>query len=129
MNLTVKPSQIPNAGMGLFTEEALGEGSIIVEYTGEITSWAKVKEDWQNVYIYFVTDEFVINAKNHPESYARYANDAEGLTIVKGLHNNSEFTTINEKIYIRALKNIPAGDEIFVGYGEDYWETIKRNTI
>jgi SET domain-containing protein len=128
MNLTVKPSQIPDAGMGLYTEQAIAEGALIVEYTGEITNWAGVKNDWKNVYIYFINDDFVINAKNHPETYARYANDAEGLTFVKSLHNNCEFINIEGKVFIKALKNISAGEEIFVAYGDDYWQTIRKNS-
>lgn len=127
MSLTVKPSQIPNAGMGLFTEDAIQEGELIVEYTGEITSWAKVKEDWKNVYIYYISEDVVINAKNFPDVHARYANDAEGLTSVKNLRNNSEFINLEGRIYIRAIRSIAAGEEIFVSYGEDYWETIKKN--
>ena len=127
MDLIVKPSQIPHAGMGLYTGEPITEGTLIVEYTGEITNWASVKGDWENVYIYYVTEDFVIDAKDYPESYGRYANDATGLTHTKKVSNNSEFINIEGKIYIKALRNISAGEEILVAYGDDYWETIRRN--
>ncbi len=127
MQLTVKPSQIPGSGMGLYTDDSIAEGELIAEYTGEITSWEKVKNDWKNTYIYFVNEDHVIDAKDNPEVYARYANDAEGLTNVKHLFNNCEFTNIEGRIYIKALKNISAGEEILIGYGQDYWETVRRN--
>lgn len=128
MNLSVRPSQIPNAGMGLYTEEAISAGTLIVEYTGEITTWDAVKSDWKNMYIYFVNDDHVINAKDQPESYGRYANDAQGLTHSKNLSNNCEFANIDGRIYIKALKNIAANEELLVAYGEDYWETVRKNS-
>ena len=129
MNLSVKQSGIPNTGKGLFTDDAIAGGTIIVEYTGEVTTWVSVKDDWQNVYIYFINEDYVINAKNHPEAYARYANDAEGLMNVKGLGNNCEFANIDGRVYIKSIKDIAAGEEILVGYGNDYWETVRKNSI
>lgn len=128
MNLSVRPSRIPHAGMGLFTEEDIAEGTLVAEYTGEITTWKKVKDDWKNLYIYFVTEEFVIDAQHNPEVYARYANDAEGLTSVKGMRNNCEFANIEGRIFIRATRAISAQEEILVAYGKDYWETVRKNS-
>ena len=115
--------------MGLFTDDPIPAGTLIVEYTGKATTWSQVKNDWQNVYIYFVSDDYVIDAKNYPESYARYANDAAGLTFVKGMVNNAEFTNIDNRIFIRAITDIPAGNEILVGYGAAYWEVLRKNSI
>jgi len=129
MNLLIKTSQIPGAGMGLYSNDAIAKDTIIVEYTGEITNWAKVKDDWQNVYIYFLSDDHVINAKNYPDVYARYANDARGSAKVKTLRNNSEFVNIDDRVYIRSINDIAAGEEILVGYGEDYWKTIRKNSV
>ena len=127
MNLSVRLSGIPNAGSGLFTADPINKGDLLVEYTGEWTTWNNVKADWENFYLYVVDDDHVINAKDHPESYARYVNDAAGLFVVKGLSNNCEFIQIDGRVYIKAIRDILAGEEILVGYGSEYWDTIRKN--
>ena len=125
--LYVDNSSIPSAGKGLFTSTDIQKGEIITEYTGDITTWEEVRHDASNLYIYFVNDDYVINAKEHPEAIARYANDGHGLTRIRGLHNNSKFVNINGKIFIKALRFVKAGSEILVDYGKGYWETVKKN--
>ena len=126
-DLFVDNSSIPSAGKGLFTSRDIEKGELVVEYTGDVTTWEEVRHDPTNLYIYFVNDNYVINAKEHPQSIARYANDAHGLTKVPGLHNNSRFVNINGKIFIKSTRRIKAGSEILVDYGKSYWETVKKN--
>ena len=60
--------------------------------------------------------------------FARYANDAEGITVIPGLKNNAEFCTDEDhNIYMCATRSIKAGSEIFVSYGENYWAQIDFN--
>ena len=125
--LFVDKSTMPAAGNGLYTSEDIMKGDVIIEYTGEVTTWEDVRHDSENVYIYFVNEDYVINAKNYPDAIARYANDAHGLTRKKDVHNNSKFVKIDGKIFIKASKLIKAGEEIFVDYGKDYWDTVKKN--
>ena len=58
---------------------------------------------------------------------ARYANDARGLQRVKGVSNNAEYTEDGLKVYIESVKEIPAGAEILVEYGKEYWDVIRHN--
>jgi uncharacterized protein len=125
--LYIADSTIPHVGKGLFTTKDIEKGELIIEYTGEITTWEEVRRDAGNVYIYFVNEDYVINAKNNPEAIARYANDAQGLTRVRGLYNNSRFANIDGRVYIKAKKHISAGAEILVDYGKHYWATVRRN--
>lgn len=46
---------------------------------------------------------------------------------VKGITNNSEYVTEKKRCYIEATKDIPAGSEILVGYGAEYWQVIRYN--
>ncbi len=126
-DLYIGRSNIPGSGKGLFTRVPIEKGALIIEYTGNIRKWEEVKYDPDNFYIYFVSEDYVIDAKNNFKSLARYANDAKGLTQVRGLENNSMFVNIENRIYIKAIKNIAAHSEILVDYGEGYWETVKRN--
>ena len=126
--LVVKKSQIPGAGKGLFTKKAIAKGERIVEYKGRRSTWKEVDHrDGSNMYIYYVNRNFVIDARTYPKSLGRYVNDAKGLTVIKGLTNNCEYVPDGTKVYVTALKNIPAGAELFVSYGKEYWDVIKYN--
>ncbi|RYD81326.1 MAG: SET domain-containing protein [Sphingobacteriales bacterium] len=127
-NLFVKESTIPSSGNGLFTKVFIPKGTYIIEYTGKVTTWKEADhEDGKNGYIYFLNRNHVINASKHKAALARYANDARGLSKVKGVLNNSVYEEEKKKVFIKAVKNIEPGQEIFVAYGKDYWDTIKEN--
>ncbi len=126
-NLKIKTSTIPQAGKGLFTTVDIEKGTIITEYTGRRATWAEVEDDTENGYIYFIDDQNVIDASSDLKSWGRYANDAAGLTRVKGVKNNAEYYEEDNKVFIKAKTTIPAGAEIFVSYGRDYWRQIRDN--
>lgn len=125
--LFVKKSTLPNAGKGLFTRKMIPKGTRIIEYKGKVTTWGEVKNDDHNGYIFFVNRNHVINALNNEKALARYANDARGLSRVTGITNNAEYAIDDKKAYIEAKKDIPAGGEILVGYGKEYWDVIRHN--
>lgn len=126
--LKVKDSLLPSAGKGLFTTEFIPKGTKIVEYKGRITTWKDVDHnEGNNGYIYFVKRNYVIDASTYPSALARYANDARGIQRVKGLTNNAEYVEDGLKVFIQAVKDIPAGSEIFVEYGKEYWDAIRYN--
>jgi len=126
--LVVKRSTLPGAGKGLFTKKSVPKGTRIVEYKGRITSWKDADHrNGGNGYIYYVKRYHVIDALPRPSALARYANDARGITRVKGVTNNAEYVEDGLKVYIQATKDIPANSEIFVGYGKEYWDVIREN--
>ena len=126
--LVVKRSTIPNSGKGLFTKKPIPKGTRIVEYKGKKTTWKDVDhDDGRNGYIYYINRNHVIDAKPHAKALARYANDANGIVRIKGITNNAQYVNDDLKVYIEATKDIPAGAEILVRYGKEYWETIKKN--
>jgi SET domain-containing protein len=43
------------------------------------------------------------------------------------LNNNAEFIREKFKIFIEAIRDIPAGGEILVSYGKEYWQVIRKN--
>jgi SET domain-containing protein len=127
--LVVKKSTIPNAGMGLFTKKFIPKGTHIVEYKGRISTWKEVKdEDGKNAYIFYVNRNHVIDGKPYKKAFARYANDARGLVKIKGVTNNCDYVTQGTTAIIESKKDIPAGAEIFVDYGKDYWKVIRENS-
>jgi len=128
--LVVKRSTIPNSGKGLFTKEFIPKGTRIVEYKGKKTTWKDVDiDEGRNGYIYYINRKHVIDARLTPQHLGRYANDAQGMSKVKGITNNCRYIADMDtlRVYIEAVKDIPAGGEILVQYGKEYWDVIKHN--
>lgn len=126
--LIVKRSGIPDSGKGLFTKKPIPKGTRIVEYKGKVTTWKEVDiDEGRNGYIYYINRNHVIDARSYIKALGRYANDAKGLTRVKGVVNNSQYVVDNGRVYIEAVKEISAGGEILVDYGKEYWDVIKHN--
>lgn len=126
--LIVQPSTIPNAGMGLFTKVPIAKGARILEYKGRVSTWEQADhQEGLNCYIYYVSDDHVIDASKSKKSLGRYANDAKGLKKIKGINNNCIYVEEGNKVYIDAAKKIDAGAELLVPYGKEYWDVIKKN--
>ena len=114
--------------MGLFTKKFILKGTRIVEYKGKMTTWKEVNhDDGKNGYIYYINRNHVIDARTYSKALGRYANDARGLQKVKGMTNNAVYTEENYKVFIEATRDIPAGSEILVSYGKEYWDVIRHN--
>lgn len=125
--LHVKKSQLPGTGKGLFTKIDIQKGTRIVEYKGFLHRWKDIKhEDGHNGYLLYINPNAVINAQGTLKLIGRYANDANGIVRIEGLRNNSEYVTVGSRCFITATKNIRKGEEIFVRYGKEYWDLVKR---
>jgi hypothetical protein len=126
--LIVKRSTLKGAGKGLFTTRDIPRGTKIVEYKGKVTDWKKVdSKEGLNGYIYYVNRHHVIDAQPATEAVARYANDAKGLVRTEGVSNNCTYIIEGLKVYIKSMRHIPAGSELLVGYGKEYWDIIREN--
>ena len=126
--LIVKRSTLKGAGKGLFTTRAIPRGKKIVEYKGKVTTWKDASDHVGfNGYIYYVNRHHVIDAAPATGALARYANDAKGMLRRDGLRNNCTYRIEGLRVFIYSMKDIPAGSELFVGYGKEYWDIIKEN--
>ncbi len=111
--VTVKRS---SAGLGLFAVEPIKKGQLIIEYTGErITNEEADRRGGK--YLFIVTDELVIDGKDRANT-ARYINHACKPN-AEAEHDEDE-----DRIYIRAKKNITPGEEITYHYGKDYFDLM-----
>lgn len=131
--LFIKKSGIPGAGKGLFTKQYIAKGTRIAEYKGRITTWKNVlqleaKTGIVNRYLFYVTRDYVIDAMRTIKTVSRYANDARGLSKIKGLNNNCNYVKNGKRVFIEAIKPIQANAEILVGYGKEYWDVIKKES-
>lgn len=122
--LYTSQSQIPNSGKGLFTAIAIYENETIALFKGEILSNSEAKfraDKGKDGYFINLLDGTIMDSKN-VKCFAKYANDAEGST---GSHfkNNACITLdMNDRVCIEATRDIDANEELFVGYGKEYWK-------
>ncbi|MCX6295041.1 MAG: SET domain-containing protein [Bacteroidetes bacterium] len=129
-DLVVKKSTIPGTGKGLFTKREIKKGERIVEYLGEIITEAELDRRAEKDiygYAFYISKKKCIDAYFTPKELARYANDAKGLTRVKGITNNCCYVVYKNSGWIKAEKNIKANSELFVAYGAEYWRDIRDN--
>ena len=129
-DLLVKKSTIPGSGKGLFTKRDIKKGERIIEYLGEIVTEVELDRRAENDiygYAFYISKRKCIDAYYTPDELARYANDAKGLTKIKGITNNCCYVVYKNSGWIKAEKNIKAGAELFVSYGAEYWRDIRDN--
>jgi SET domain-containing protein len=128
-HLVVKGSTLGGTGKGLFTDVFIPKGTRITEYKGKAMTWkqAQALPEEHNGYVFWFSDRHVIDAWNTEKGVAHFANDAKGIKRMPGVVNNSEYETEQGRCYLVSTRDIPAGSEIFVGYGGEYWRAIRYN--
>jgi len=145
--LEVRPSTIPNAGMGLFTTIDLPANQPIVLYYGELTTRA------QGGYCISVSQKHKLDGKPVVE-VTRHDNNGDGddvgvvVMVNKGrcvndarkntvsLKNNmrygplllaSEVNSSHPCVVMSSTRRIKAGEELLASYGMAYWKDWDAN--
>ena len=110
MQVRVGPSRI--AGQGLFAVEPIKKGTRIIQYIGEkISSRERARRlAAGNAYIFHLTYRYAIDGQTL-ENTARYINHS--------CDPNCEVEKTPDTIWIVALRDIPAGEELSYNYGYD----------
>lgn len=122
--LYVDSSQIPNSGKGLYTAIDIEKGEIISKYIGKILSDREAKtisERGEDNYFMMLPSGKTLDCRN-TKCFAKYANDSHGTEF-----KNNSFISMNDEgdVVLVAKTKIGEGEEIFVGYGKEYWEKHK----
>ena len=116
-------SQIPNSGDGLFTVIDLYKDETISVFAGEILTDLEAKkraEEGIDGYFISLLDGSIMDSMNVP-CFAKYANDAKGLSN-SNYKNNARITLDDDNnVCIEAIRDIDANEEIFCSYGKRYW--------
>lgn len=115
-DLEIKKSNILAAGFGVFTNEFIPANTFIDFYKGNTCSGLK-----GGLYFFSLNNVLGIDAQSYPRCYMAMINDSY----------NSDFTIncefiINEKdkkVEIWSCKNIEENSELFISYGDSYWNT------
>ena len=114
-------------GKGVFALQDIAEGETIIEYVGEIISWDEAQDrhphdpsDPNHTFYFHVNEDRVIDALYGGNS-SRWINHSCGP--------NCEADEENDRIFIKALRNIAAGEELNYDYGliidEPYTKKLK----
>lgn len=117
--LKIKPSTLPNAGMGLFATKQFHQGEKITPYTGDLV----VSHDpsYGNAYVLQLKQNppTFIDARKTTAGAGRYSNSCRGGQCV----NNANFVydRLRKVANIKAKKLIKPGQEILTAYGRGYW--------
>lgn len=120
--LYVETSQIPNSGRGLFTAIDIEKDEVISVFKGEILSDEEIKsrtESGDDDYFMNLPNGDILDCKQ-TDCFAKYANDAEGSDT--GFKNNCIISMDGDDVVLVATRDIESGEEIFVEYGENYWQ-------
>lgn len=117
--LRIKKSNIPTAGLGLFTTKFIPAGAVICKYTGDTV--IEEDRDWGNPYALQVKERppTYIDASRSNTAEGRYANDG------KSVRKNNSYLLYNRRKqegYLQSARDIQPNEEILCSYGDDYWK-------
>lgn len=115
-------------GKGVFALRPIKKGDTIIEYTGEMISWDEAlrrhphdPSDPNHTFYFHIDEQRVIDAK-HGGNAARWINHA--------CDPNCEADEEGDRVFIKALRNLKPGEELFYDYGlvidERYTPALKR---
>lgn len=123
--VTLAPSNVPNAGNGVFATKAFRPGDVITKYCGVLLNQAQMEHamEHDNHFWYFLTihDDLYIDGEFEAkpgDGLASFVNDANNLRLT----NSAFCIDDNKKVWLVCVKPIAPGDEIFVTYGGNYWQ-------
>jgi SET domain-containing protein len=102
-------------GKGVYAVTDLAEGETLIEYVGEIITWDEAlrrhphdPSDPNHTFYFHIDEEHVIDAKVGGNS-ARWINHS--------CKPNCEADVEDGRVFIRARRDIEAGEELFYDYG------------
>jgi SET domain-containing protein len=115
-------------GKGVFALQPIRKGEAVIEYTGERITWAQAQKrhphdprDPDHTFFFHIDDRNVIDA-NVGGNAARWINHA--------CNPNCESDIVDGRVYIKALRAIKPGEELFYDYGlaidERYTPKVKK---
>lgn len=102
-------------GKGVFALVDIAPGETLIEYTGEVITWTEALDrhphdpsDPNHTFYFHIDEEHVIDAKYGGNS-ARWINHS--------CKPNCEADIEDGRVFIRSLRAIEAGEELFYDYG------------
>lgn len=109
-SLVVKKS---HSGLGLFTTVPIKKGTFIIEYVGPLLTDEQVQKKGGK-YLFALGKKWTIDGTNR-KNIARYINHS-------CVQVNCEPIQYAQRIKIKAIRNIKAGEELHYNYGKEYFD-------
>ena len=102
-------------GRGVFTTVSIARGERLIEYKGELITWAEAirrhphdPADPNHTFYFEIDDGHVIDGKYGGNS-SRWINHA--------CEPNCEAQQVGQRVFLHALRKLKAGEELFFDYG------------
>lgn len=131
-NLTIKNSCVPDAGLGVFTNDFIPHNTHIDYYYGHIK---RTDESVRSRYSFDLSNsDYFLESFINPRPYTAVINDA-----YKSKYDNNCKFVVNEKcvstitdndvdstgkaVYLSvvSVRDIQKGEELFISYSSEYW--------
>jgi SET domain-containing protein len=114
------------AGDGLYVEHDVLKGEIVCEYTGDVYATHEAMRLEDKSYLMRLGEQCYVDAAKRLDVKARYINDCR-----HSLLYNVRFDKrpSEKRAMVVAVRDISAGEELFVDYGWKYWLSIKGKRL
>jgi hypothetical protein len=148
-SVRVRPSGVPFAGLGLFAWQDFPSNSILCAYADNaevsrvsVRSLSRLLDSRRYMYSWNSDGIHcsVIDAHEPTSGFGRFINDARSHDVTQAITppftNNAKFVDTDDRKYdwrfrgipyIKAIREIRAGEEIFIDYGTEYWDHTVLN--
>ncbi|HEY4487892.1 MAG TPA: SET domain-containing protein [Candidatus Paceibacterota bacterium] len=111
----------PGTGLGLFARVQIGKGDFIAEYTGTRIPTPDA-EELDSRYLFEIDEKWTIEGSSR-SNIARYINHSCKPNVEAVIEDGQGG---EDHINIYAMRNIGAGEEFTIDYGEEYFDEFIR---
>ena len=120
-------------GLGLFATRRFVRGDYITEFTGPRISHTEANDGRPTSHIRSITGIIeAIDGYRDPQEVinigaAQFANDGTRMRLNNArMVNVNDPSTVIDRCFLRALRTIEPGEEIFTPYGRGYWQMSRE---
>jgi SET domain-containing protein len=117
----IKDSTQAGVGKGLFARTPITKGTFILEYTG-IPMTGDAADDHPGRYLFELNDKVTLDGDT-PENTSKYINHSCDPSVEAEIDEDADGS---EHINIYALRDIAAGEELFIDYDTEYFDEFIR---
>lgn len=131
LNEDVEVADSPGRGKGVFARRQIPCGVLVAPYTGDIRTDKELEITSEpNLYLFTLGNGLCIDGADPARSnWVRFLNhsrrrvNCDTETVLSPI---GQFAT---GIAVRTTKDIAAGEELFIDYGDGYWQNMINNPI